>query len=134
MNKLESDKLMGNLNEDYAKCIIEECFEGCNKLIKLDMFHPMDFYCGNKFFEVKSRNFNYNRYRTTMVGKNKIDWIKASSSLIEVYFIFIFEDGNYYYKYNKDDEFETAIGGRRDRGYNEIKYYYYIPIDKLIKF
>lgn len=134
MNKKNDDLIMGQLNEDYIKDVLCSHF-GLKTLMKLDLFHPMDFHSPNKYFEIKSRRFNHNKYNTTMVGKNKLDWIKENYlEGIEYYFVFVFEDGDYYYKYNPDDEFKTSIGGRVDRGLNEIKLYYYIPIDKLIKF
>jgi len=134
MNKKQKDLIMGQLNEDYIKESLCSYF-GLKTLMKLDLFHPMDFQSNNKYFEIKSRRFRFNKYDTTMVGKNKIDWvIENYVSGNDFYFVFVFEDGDYFYKYNPDDEFKTGIGGRWDRGYNEIKLYYYIPIDKLTKF
>ncbi len=131
--KKEQDLSFGSLNEDYIQDILCEHFKLPN-LLKLDKFHPFDFHNSDSgdWFEVKSRRFNHNKYKTTMIGYNKVDYIRKYS-MKNVYFIFIFEDGNYYYKYNPDDKFETSIGGRCDRGISEYKKYYYIPIDKLIK-
>ena len=132
MNKKEQDLLMGQLNEDYIKDIICNHFN-IQTINKTPLNHPMDFYFGDTYFEVKSRRNNYNKYPTTMIGYNKIKWIK-NNNIKDVYFIFVFEDGNYYYKYNPEDKFETSIGGRWDRGKEEKKLYYYIPINKLTKF
>jgi hypothetical protein len=63
-------------------------------------------------------------YSKILYGKNQ-----SKTSI----FIFSFTDGDYYYKYNNDEEFETRNSGRMDRGRNEISLYYFIPIDKLIK-
>ena len=46
---------------------------------------------------------------------------------------FKFTDGLYYYEYNKSDNLEYGMGGRKDRGRNEIKDYCYIPIKYLVK-
>lgn len=133
MNRKEQDLFVGQLNQDYIIDEICNYFKLTN-LIKLDKFNVMDFKSTNNYFEIKSRNFRHNKYKTTMIGKNKIDFAKYNCKNNLIYFIFVFEDGNYYYKYNSDDNFETTIGGRTDRGFDEIKLYYYIPINKLIKF
>ena len=66
-----------------------------------------------------------------MIEYNKI--IEANKLNQTIIFIFMFTDGNYYYEYNKDDNFEIRKGGRKDRGYIEEQLYYYIPINRLIK-
>lgn len=102
-------------------------------LTKTKRYHPLDFVDENKkYYEVKSRNCNHNTYTTTMIGLNKIEYIKAKN--LECTFIFSFTDGNYYYCYNCDDELTTTKGGRKDRGRPEFKQYVYIPISKLNKF
>ena len=132
MNKKQQDLLMGELNEDYIKDVIC-CHFKLQNITKTTLSHPMDFYHNEIFFEVKSRRNTYNKYDTTMIGYNKIQWIK-DNNIKDVYFVFVFTDGDYYYKYNPEDKFETTIGGRWDRGKLENKLYYYIPIDKLTKF
>jgi hypothetical protein len=92
----------------------------------------MDFKYNNKYFEIKSRRFNHNKYKTTMIGKNKIDFANKYPDNT-FYFVFVFEDGIYYYKYNIEDKLTSAIGGRWDRGIDELKKYIYIPINYLIK-
>ena len=130
--KREQDLLMGTLNEDYIKDVIC-CHFNLANLTKTTFSHPMDFYCDDIYFEVKSRRNTHNKYDTTMIGYNKIQWIKENN-IKDVYFVFVFTDGDYYYKYNPEDKFETGIGGRNDRGKAEYKKYCYIPIDKLTKF
>ena len=85
----------------------------------------------NIYYELKSRNCKYNKYPTTMIGKNKINHIIENN--LKCIFIFSFEDGNYYYEYNQLDELIIDKGGRNDRGFPEYKQYCYIPITKLIK-
>lgn len=130
--KKEEDLFMGQLNEDYIKDVICSHFN-LQHLNKLDIFNTMDFQCDNNYFEIKSRNCNHNKYDTTMIGYNKINFAKRFPQY-NCYFVFVFTDGDYYYKYNPEDKFETGIGGRNDRGKAEYKKYCYIPIDKLTKF
>ena len=133
MNQRKQDDLIiGSLNEDYSIDIIKELLN-LSSLKKLGEFDTFDFYNEEKniFFEVKSRRINHNKYTTTMIGYNKI--LEAVKHDL-VYFIFIFEDGDYYYKFNPDDNFEISFGGRNDRGKAEYKKYCYIPISKLTRF
>jgi hypothetical protein len=131
MNQKQKDLILGNMKEDYIVDVIKTHFN-LNTLTKLSTYNPFDFY--NKendiYFELKARRVKHNTYKTTMIGLNK--YLEAQK-LKTVYFIFSFEDGDYYYKYNKDDKFEIAIGGRCDRNKAEYKDYVYIPITKLIK-
>ena len=101
-------------------------------IYKLDYNNEFDFKGDNKYIELKSRRNNYKKYPTTMVGLNKFD--KAKTLLEEVYFIFSFDDGLYYYKYEKTNNFEIKKGGRFDRiKSGEIKDYVFIPIQNLLK-
>ena len=98
-------------------------------IIQLDRHNVFDYKGDNKYIELKSRNNNYNRYQTTMIGYNKIK--KALELNEDVYFVFNFTDGLYYYKFDRDKELEIKQGGRFDRGIPEIKDYYFIPIEIL---
>jgi len=100
-----------------------------NTIYKLENSNAFDFKGDNKYIELKSRNNNYNRYQTTMIGYNKIK--KALELNEDVYFVFNFTDGLYYYKFDRDKELEIKQGGRFDRGIPEIKDYYFIPIEIL---
>lgn len=91
-----------------------------------------DYASENSLAELKSRNNCYNKYPTTMVGYNKIEYAHKFPNK-NIYFCFKFTDGLYYYKYDKNDTLEFATGGRRDRGREEIKDYCYIPIKYLKK-
>ena len=131
MNQKEKDLILGRMKEDYIIDVIKNHFN-LNKLNKLDVYNPFDFYNEEKdiYFELKARRLNHNTYKTTMIGYNKI---LEAQKYKTVYFIFSFNDGDYYYKFNKYDGFELAIGGRNDRDKAEYKKYIYIPVSKLIK-
>ena len=66
-----------------------------------------------------------------MIGKNKIDF--GCHSEKDIYFVFKFTDGLFYYKYNCNDVLENGMGGRSDRGKQEYKPYVYIDINLLTK-
>ena len=88
------------------------------------------------YVELKGRNCLKSKYPTTMMGKNKID--EADLLLLtqaRIYFYFSFIDGLYKFEYTKlnRSKLKFALGGRRDRGKDEIKMYCYIPINLLKK-
>lgn len=127
----EHDILVGDMNEELISMYYKDKYN--INLIKLPQNHEMDFIDSNRkmYIEVKSRNCKHDKYPTTMVGVNK--FIYASKCNKDVYFVFAFNDGNYYYKYNNNDIFDIDVGGRKDRGLNEYKDYVYIPIEMLTK-
>lgn len=98
---------------------------------KTKPFHTFDFKNKHCYFEVKSRNNDYNKYPATMVGYNKIKMAENNYDKYKFIFIFDFYDGIYYYQFSKNDNLKPNIGGRNDRGYNEYNDYVYIPIEKL---
>jgi len=98
-------------------------------IIKLDDYNIFDFKGDNKYIELKSRNCNYNKYPTTMIGYNKIK--KALELNEDIYFIFNFTDGIYYFKFDKNIQLEVKQGGRFDRGKKELSDYAFIPIEIL---
>ena len=126
----KEDLVYGDINERRAMEIICSHFR-IDSLKKLDKFHHMDYESDVAYFEVKSRRFNHNRYPTTMIGNDKL--CCANTVHKDVYFVFMFMDGTYYYKYNREDSLETSMGGRRDRGKDEIRPYVFIPIKQLIR-
>lgn len=133
MNSIQLKNLKeGDLGENSVLPVLEKYFDiRLTKTSKNFVFDFRDNY--GTYYEVKSRNNNYNKYPTTMVGYNKIEYANKLDK--PVYFIFNFLDGIYYYEYeiHKLDELEIKIGGRCDRGKYEYKKYCYIPINKLIK-
>ena len=131
MKKLYEDKKYGDNSENYIIDCIEKHFD-TKRTKTYGYYDLMDFYDDDNYYEIKSRRNKYNQYPTTMIGYNEI--LYAQKSIKDVYFIFSFTDGNYYYKYDKNDNFNINLGGRDDRGKEEFKKYFYIPIENLTKF
>ena len=93
-------------------------------------------YIGDKcFIELKSRRNEHNKYKDTMIGCNKL--LFARNCAKEVYFVFCFTDGLYFWKYNEGDmktgNVEFRTGGRNDRGKEEYKDYAFIKTNILEK-
>ena len=129
--KYYKDLEFGRIKENELLPVLKNYFND-DSIQKLNKYNTFDFKGENKFIELKSRNNELNKYPTTMIGFNKIN--KASLILEDVYFCFCFTNGLYYYKYNKEDNFEIRKGGRYDRiKTGEINDYYYIPINLLQK-
>lgn len=114
--------------------IIKNMFDSGLKKIS-DNYYCFDFSSESCYVELKSRRCKHTQYKDTMIGQNKLDY--ASKSSKPVYFVFAFDDGLYYWKYNSEDMANGNVGirdgGRKDRGYDEIKKYGYIKTEILIK-
>ena len=86
----------------------------------------MDFYNDDIYIELKSRRNTYNKYNTTIIGSNKIDYVKTLNK--KSYFVFYFIDGLFLIEYsdifNSFDICEQYIF--RD-GKKELKTNYHIP-------
>ena len=100
-------------------------------IVQLDRFNVFDFKGENKYLELKTRKCSVKTYPTTMIGVNKVE--RAKSLNENVYFIFQFTDGVYCWKYDKNIQLTKREGGRTDRGYNEIKQYFFISTQLLTK-
>lgn len=130
MEKYQEDMKFGTEKEINQLDLIQYAIDSNLKRSKKNAI--FDYYSDNTLVELKSRRNNHNTYPTTMVGYNKIEYANKFPEK-QAYFCFCFLDGLYYYKYNKDDKLEVRLGGRRDRGRDEIKEYCYIPISLLRK-
>ena len=87
----------------------------------------MDFYNDDIYIELKSRRNTYNKYNTTIIGSNKIDYVKTLNK--KSYFVFYFIDGLFLIEYsdnifNSFDICEEYIF--RDNK-KELKINYHIP-------
>jgi hypothetical protein len=126
----ECDYQIGLIRENEIEIYLKTYFNQ-SYINKLNRYDKFDYEGDSQIYEIKSRNCSYSKYPTTMVSYSKILYGKKQSKT--PIFIFSFTDGDYYYKYNNNEEFEIRNSGRMDRGRNEISLYYFIPIDKLIK-
>jgi hypothetical protein len=136
MNSKKRDDLkMGGLSETKCKVLIEKHFKIAltKSTYKYAIF---DFYTNDKkkYFELKTRRVNKDTYPDIIMGYNKI---KRGFELIDegcdVYLLWCFNDGLYYYKLDKDtfnyDWIKKA--GRTDRDCYEINDCALIPTDLL---
>ena len=130
MSKFLKDYHYG-INKEIQLLPQLQSFLNDNTIYKLENSNVFDFKGDNKLIELKSRNNNYSKYPTTMIGLNKIK--KASTLQEYVYFFFCFNDGLYYWLYDKECELEIKKAGRFDRGRPEINEYCFIPIELLKK-
>jgi hypothetical protein len=130
MSKFITDYHFGIQNEIKILPIIKEYFKD-DSIIRLDKNNIFDYKGDNKFIELKSRNNEYNKYPTTMIGYNKI--LKSLELKEDVFYLFNFIDGLYYWKFNKNYKINIQRGGRSDRGKAEYSNYAFIPIELLTK-
>lgn len=125
IQKLDLEK--GQKEEQRVKPILERHF---NLILKQTQKNcVVDFEDENNIFELKSRNNEYSKYPDTMIGTNKIEYAKKTKK--NVYFVFAFTDGLYYWKYDPKQNLIEKVSGRKDRGRFEYKPYSYIPIGWL---
>jgi hypothetical protein len=122
-NKFKDDLTFGLTQEDVLLDVIQKKFD--IDLAKTKRNCTFDYESKKVLVELKTRRVKKDQYPDSMIGLNKIEL--ASTSDREVYFVFQFTDGLYYWKYNKEDKLEYRGGGRCDRGKNEFKDYCYIP-------
>jgi hypothetical protein len=109
-------------------------------LTKTKKYATTDFSNSEFEIELKMRNNNYSLYPSTMIGQNKIDYMKLLliNTNKRCILAFKFTDGLYIIELNAENikSFqECESGGRKDRGKCEWKNrgYCYIPIKLLTK-
>lgn len=132
---LESDIEYGKRREKECLQPIIDYFNFQDLKQTKKEFSLYDYYCLGVRIELKSRRVNKTRFETTFIGKNKVDYAYKNRKDIKSYFVFDFLDGLYYIKYKSDlfKTFTVSIQGRTDRGKDELKEYYEIPVDLLKK-
>lgn len=116
--------LLGLQNEIKIKPIIEKFFN--IELSHGNRYDTFDFYNADNYVELKCRNCYSYSYNDLMMNLNK--WKEAYTHMKfnkNIYYVFKFKDGIYYYKQNLTDKFEI-------KEYNN-KEYIYILTDKLLK-
>ncbi len=105
-------------------------------LVRTSESSIFDYEGNNILVELKTRTNKKDKYPDTMIGLNKVK--KASAMMkknleLDVYFVFSFTDGLYYWKYDPKHPLKVQQGGRTDRGRQEIKSYAFIEVDLLTK-
>ena len=127
------DLKFGLASEATNKARLEGFF-GCG-LNKTAQYDAMDWSNNNKtlFVEMKTRRVRHNQYPTALIGKNKVDF--CENSKVDCYFVYVYQDGIYYIKYNKDlfDTFECEEyeRGWREGGIQPKQLFYFIPHQHL---
>ncbi len=128
MSKKYSDLVFGKLKETEIKEILEGFFN--TKLNTSSKYNLIDFYNDEIYIELKSRRNFYQKYNTTIIGSNKIDYVKILNK--KCYFVFCYLDGFYYIEYsNLFDSFDLCEEYILRDGKKELKTNYHIPINLL---
>ena len=128
MSKKYSDLVFGKLKEVEIKEILEQYFN--TKLNTSSKYNLIDFYNDDIYIELKSRRNTYQKYNTTIIGSNKIDYVKTLNK--KCYFVFYHLDGLYYIEYsNIFDSFDLCEEYIYRDGKKELKTNYHIPIECL---
>lgn len=84
--------------------------------------------------EVKGRNIPSNKYLTTMIGCNKINYAERIYPDYKIILVFDFTDGLFYYIYDKEDKhYISTTTAKKTAGEREDKLYYYIHKKHLEK-
>ena len=131
-NKYSKDYDFGIANENNLLCTIKSYF-GDDLECCPDQYSIVDFTSANTNVELKSRRIKHNKYDTAMIGKNKIDFMLNDNK--RGYIVYKYLDGIFYVEITKENvnKFNLGVGGRYDRGKNEVSDIYYIPYEMLTK-
>jgi len=104
-----------------------------NLIKSVNKYEKYDFKGDLYIYELKSRNCLLNTFDTTIIPYSKLIKNKEDKQI----FIFNFQDGLYYIKYNKTQfsKYDLNYFKRRERvDFNDInQLYYFIPVIDLIK-
>ena len=116
--KLKSlDIKYGNDNQSIGKDMIEDYLDLPLRSYK-DMYSTFDFYNTEMkiLVELKSRRCDSKKYKTQLIGKNKMDSAKKRiKEGFKVYFFWLLEDGLWVYEVCPNHEFETTFLGNYAR-------------------
>ena len=128
MSKKYSDLVFGKLKENEIKEILEQYFN--TTLQQTSKYGLIDFYNDDLYIELKSRRNTYSKFNTTIIGSNKIDYVKTLNK--KSLFVFNFIDGLYYIEYSPlFDSFDICEEYIYRDGKKELKTNYHIPIECL---
>ncbi len=128
MSKKYSDLFFEKLKEIEIKQILERYFN--TTLQTSSKYNLIDFYNDDLYIELKSRRNTYSQYNTTIIGSNKIDYVKTLNK--KCYFVFNYLDGLYFIEYsNIFDSFDICEEYIFRDGKKELKTNYHLPIECL---
>jgi len=126
MKTFESEYEIGHKVEVELEKLMFDTFGVIRNQNKYAAF---DYESNDALVELKNRRcFSYS-FKDLMMNHSKIELAKITNK--HCYFVFKFIDGIYYWKYDPNVELRTDINGRKDRGMNEQKQFYYIPTHLL---
>jgi len=130
MASFKNDYEMGKTNEDNVLFKINSFFND-NIVKSTSRYNKYDYKGDEYYYELKTRNNNYETFPTTLIPYNKIMTNKKQI------FLFDFKDGLYYIEYIptvfNDFELKNFVRNKRIDFNDTIHLYYYIPIEKLKK-
>jgi hypothetical protein len=136
MSRKKKDLALGLKSEIEVKPILEKHLNV--KLENTGHYDTFDFVGKDIYIELKARTNKRRSYPTTMIGKNKIDeGLQLLKKKKRVILAFKFTNGLFIYELKEDcltnGDMSISNGGRWDRGFNEIKKYAYIDVEKLTR-
>ena len=122
---------LGESSELSLLPVLKKYFNDDN-IIRTNRYDTFDYTNNNNILiELKTRTNTKDKYEDTMINIAKVNKCKKLSKTNEIYFMFKFIDGVYFWKYNTTDQLTKRLGGRLDRSNKEIKEYYYINVSLL---
>jgi hypothetical protein len=112
---------------------IKNYFNIENLKISENKYDKFDYYNNEYLIEMKTRNNTKDKYPTTIITTNKIKYGLTQNK--QMIFLFLFTDGLYFIKYDKDlfNEFEQKNYCSRKRIQYEYNTYTFIDVNKLTK-
>lgn len=129
---LATDRIIGAQNEQTSQNKLET-FLNCTLTRSADRFAPLDYHNAetNTWAETKRRFCNHNTYDTVIIGKNKVDFLRANGG--NGVFCWNYNDGDYVIRYDpaRFETYEVAPFQRRDRGGDAESLVYHIPTADL---
>lgn len=100
-----------------------------NTLKRTPKYSLFDYESDNYLIEIKKRNNNHDKYKTTIIPQNKIKFLNGINK--KIIFVFVFDDKTLYHEYDMNKKYNIKMMGRNDRGIQEYKYYINIDIKDL---
>jgi len=120
------DTKFGLKSEDKVYELLKTKFKNLEK--SKNKYCCYDFLNDDTYIELKSRRNNKDKYKTSMLGNNKIKFFTKNNDK-RCFVFFNYFDGLYYFIVNEENLKKCRIGkgGRYDRGKKEIDEICFIP-------